>query len=260
MSNVYFDFEAWLTLAALITGIFWALEKWVWSKRRPAQQKPNWAVDFARSFFPVLLAVLVIRAFVVEPFRIPSRSMVPTLLVGDFILVNKFEYGLRLPVFHTEILDLGAPERGDVMVFRYPEDPSMDYIKRVIGLPGDTIAYRGNQLYVNGEPVPKKPVGLYTGDGAPPRAVTRLWLENLPDGPTHPLLNVVGRPGPQQMKVTVPPHHYFVMGDNRDNSADSRVWGFVPEKNLVGEAFMIWLSIDFDDFDIRWSRIGNSID
>src|SRR5699024_2610574 len=161
---------------------------------------------------------------------------------------------------HTEILDLGEPERGDVMVFRYPDDPTVDYIKRVIGLPGDTIAYHDNQLYVNGEPVPVAPVGLYTGDGAPLQYMTRLEAEQLPGGVEHPILDVLGRPGPQQQPITVPPHHYFVMGDNRDNSADSRVWGFVPEENLIGEAFMIWLSIDFDDLDIRWSRIGNSID
>src|SRR5699024_2971224 len=144
----------------------------VWEKHRASGDKANWVVDFARSFFPVLLAVLLLRAFVVEPFRIPSRSMVPTLLVGDFILVNKFDYGLRLPVTHSKILDLGEPERGDVVVFRYPKDPSVDYIKRVIGLPGDTIAYRGNQLFVNGKPVPYKPVGRYTGEGAP-RVPTR---------------------------------------------------------------------------------------
>lgn len=260
MSNFYLDFESWLTLAALVTGILWALEKWVWSKRRAEGRKPNWIVDFARSFFPVLLAVLVLRAFVVEPFRIPSRSMVPTLLVGDFILVNKFGYGLRLPVTHTKIVDIGEPQRGDVMVFRYPEDPTKDYIKRVIGLPGDTVAYHGTQLFVNGKAVPAEAAGLYTGEGAPAHFMTRLLFEDLPDGPVHPILDIENRPGPQQNTVKVPPHHYFVMGDNRDNSADSRVWGFVPESALVGQAFMIWLSIDFNDFGIRWSRIGSIID
>lgn len=258
MNNITMDFEAWLAVAAIVTGIFWALDKWVWEKRRERGHKANWVVDFARSFFPVLLAVLVLRAFVVEPFRIPSRSMVPTLLVGDFILVNKFDYGLRLPVFHNKFVDLGEPERGDVMVFRYPRDPSVDYIKRVIGLPGDTIAYRGNQLFVNGEPVAYKPVGLYTGDGAP-RVPTQLDIETLPGGVEHPILDELDRPGPPQPTVTVPPHHFFVMGDNRDNSADSRIWGFVPEKNLIGKAFMIWLSIDFDNFGIRWSRVGSGI-
>lgn len=259
MNNITMDFEAWLSIAAIITGILWALDKWVWEKHRSSERRANWVVDFARSFFPILLAVLVLRTFVVEPFRIPSRSMVPTLLVGDFILVNKFEYGLRLPVFHTEILDLGEPERGDVMVFRYPGDPSVDYIKRVIGLPGDTIAYRNGHLYVNDKLVPVEPIGLYTGDGAPD-VMTRLEVETLPGDIEHPILDELSRPGPQQPTVTVPPHHYFVMGDNRDNSADSRIWGFVPEDNLVGEAFMIWLSIDYDDWDIRWSRIGSTID
>lgn len=258
MNNITMNFEAWLAVAAIVTGIFWALDKWVWEKRRADGNKANWLVDFARSFFPILLAVLLLRAFVVEPFRIPSRSMVPTLLVGDFILVNKFEYGLRLPVFHTEILDLGEPERGDVMVFRYPRDPSVDYIKRVIGLPGDTIAYRRGQLYINGEPVPVKPLGLYVGDGAP-NVPTRLEIETLPGDIEHPILDEITRLGPEQPTITVPPHHFFVMGDNRDNSADSRIWGFVPERNLVGEAFMIWLSVDFDDWGIRWSRVGSMI-
>src|SRR5699024_8424438 len=260
MSNIQLDFEAWLAIAALVTGIFWALEKWRWAPRRADGDKANWAVDFAHSFFPVLLAVLILRAFVIEPFRIPSRSMVPTLLVGDFILVNKFGYGLRLPVTHTKIFDIGEPERGDVMVFRYPDDPTKDYIKRVIGLPGDTVAYRGNQLYVNGKQVPAEAAGLYTGEGAPADFMTELLYEDLPGGTVHPILDVMGRPGPQQRSIKVPPHHYFVMGDNRDNSADSRVWGFVPESNLVGQAFMIWLSIDFNHFGIRWSRIGSIID
>lgn len=254
------DFEAWLAIAALVTGILWALDKWVWTRRRPSGKKPNWAVEFSRSFFPVLIAVLLLRAFLVEPFRIPSRSMVPTLLVGDFILVNKFGYGLRLPVFHTEFLDLGEPERGDVMVFRYPPEPTKDYIKRVIGLPGDIIAYRDERLYINGERVPVEALGLYQADGASPREITRLLLEDLPGGPTHPILDVRGREGATQIQIKVPPEHYFVMGDNRDNSADSRIWGFVPRENLVGEAFLIWMSIDFSDFDIRWSRIGNTIE
>src|SRR5699024_5346315 len=229
MSNIFVDFEAWLTLAALLTGILWALEKWVWSKRRDKGRGPNWLVDFAHSFFPVLLAVLLLRAFVVEPFRIPSRSMVPTLLVGDFILVNKFSYGLRLPVLHTRFLDLGEPERGDVVVFRYPQDPHVDYIKRIVGLPGDIVAYVGHNLYINGELVPVESAGPYTGDGAPRQGVAELLYETLPSGHRHPVLDTAERFNPQQAPVKVPADHYFVLGDNRDNSADSRVWGFVPE-------------------------------
>ncbi len=252
------DFEAWLAIGALVTGVLWALDKWVWSKRRTHEEKPNWAVEFSRSFFPVLIAVLLLRAFVVEPFRIPSKSMVPALLVGDFILVNKFSYGLRLPVFHTEFVDLGEPERGDVMVFRYPPNPTRDYIKRVIGLPGDKISYRGDQLYINGELVPRESKGRYDGNDEPSVEITRVLIEELPGGTQHAILDVQGRQSPD-ISVMVPPHHYFVMGDNRDNSADSRVWGFVPQDHVVGKAFMIWMSIDFDEFDLRWSRIGDVI-
>ncbi|MBH04082.1 MAG: signal peptidase I [Xanthomonadales bacterium] len=249
------DFEAWLTLACFVTGAVWIGDKLVWSKRRGKNENGNWAIEFAHSFFPVLIAVLVLRAFVFEPFRIPSKSMVPTLLVGDFVLVSKFSYGLRLPVTHTKIVPTGEPERGDVVVFRYPKNPSVDYIKRIVGLPGDTITYRDEQLYINGTAVPRDDKGLYTGPNADVYDDMRLFIEHLPDGPDHKMLHVVGRSGPE-VSVTVPEDEYFAMGDNRDNSADSRVWGFVPEDNLVGRAFMIWLSVNISDFDIRFSRIG----
>lgn len=256
MNTVHLDFEAWLALATLLTGVIWLIDRLVLARRRAAGVEANWAIEFARSFFPVLLAVLVLRAFVFEPFRIPSRSMVPTLLVGDFVLVNKFSYGLRAPVFHTEFLDLGEPERGDIIVFRYPPDPTKDYIKRVIGLPGDRIAYRDEHLYLNGERVPLAERAVYDGPDADANARMLRFIEQLPGGADHPVLQVVGRQGPD-VSVTVPEGHYFVMGDNRDNSADSRVWGFVPEDHLVGKAFMTWMSIDFDDFDVRFSRIGH---
>ncbi|WP_348761858.1 signal peptidase I [uncultured Salinisphaera sp.] len=249
------DFEAWLTLACAVTGALWIGDKLVWSKRRGDGERGNWAIEFAHSFFPVLIAVLVLRAFVFEPFRIPSKSMVPTLLVGDFVLVSKFAYGLRLPVTHTKIVPTGEPARGDVVVFRYPENPSVDYIKRIIGLPGDTITYRDEQLYVNGQAVPRENMGFYDGPDAELQDEMRLFIERLPDAEPHEMLHVVGRNGPE-VSVTVPEGHYFAMGDNRDNSADSRIWGFVPEANLVGQAFMIWLSVNVSDFDIRFSRMG----
>lgn len=249
------NFEAWLTLACLVTGVVWLVDRLIFARRRAPGAEANWAVEFSRSFFPVLLAVLVLRSFVFEPFRIPSKSMVPTLLVGDFVLVNKFSYGLRLPVIHTKILDTGEPKRGDVFVFRYPRNPSEDYIKRVIGLPGDQITYRNEQLYINGKPVPKKELGIYKGPDADVLDSMKEYLETLPGGEKHRLLQVVGRQGPVA-SVTVPPGHYFAMGDNRDNSSDSRIWGFVPEKDLVGRAFLIWMSIDWSDFDVRFSRIG----
>nr|WP_037338859.1 signal peptidase I [Salinisphaera hydrothermalis] len=250
------NFEAWLTLACLITGVVWLVDRLILAKRRPAGTEGNWATEFCRSFFPVLLAVLLLRAFVFEPFRIPSKSMVPTLLVGDFVLVSKFSYGLRLPVTHTKILDTGEPKRGDVAVFRYPRNPSEDYIKRIIGLPGDKITYRNEQLYINGKPVPKKYMGVYDGPDADVYDQMQLFMEKLPGTKSpHKILHVVGREGPQA-SVTVPKGEYFAMGDNRDNSSDSRIWGFVPEKNLVGRADLIWMSIDFSDFHVRLSRIG----
>jgi len=259
MNNVHMDFEAWLALATIITGIVWLIDKLWLAPRRGGGREGNWAIEFSRSFFPVLLAVLVLRAFVFEPFRIPSKSMVPTLLVGDFVLVNKFTYGLRTPVFHNKFVDLGEPERGDVVVFRYPPDPTKDYIKRLIGLPGDQITYRDEHLSINGERVKLEDLGIYEGPDADTLDTMRQFIEHLPDGPDHSLLQVTGRRGPE-VSVTVPDNEYFVMGDNRDNSADSRVWGFVPEKNFVGKAFVIWMSIDFSDFDVRWSRIGHALD
>ena len=256
MNNVHMDFEAWLAIATLITGLVWLVDRLVLRRSRGADTQPNAVIEFARSFFPVLIAVLLLRAFVFEPFRIPSKSMVPTLLVGDFVLVNKFSYGLRAPVFHTKFLDLGEPERGDVVVFRYPPDPTKDYIKRVIGMPGDQITYADEHLFINGDPVALEDLGVYDGPDADTFATMREFVESLPDGVEHPVLQVEGRRGPD-VSVTVPQDHYFVMGDNRDNSADSRVWGFVPEKNLVGKAFMIWMSVDFGEFDVRFDRIGN---
>lgn len=258
MQGVHFDFEGALVLATLITGVLWALDRFLWARRRASGQPPGVVVEFARSFFPVILAVLLLRSFVVEPFRIPSPSMVPTLLDGDFILVNKFAYGLRLPVLHTEFLDLGAPARGDVAVFRYPRDPSMDYIKRIVGLPGDVVVYREPQLFINGEPVPFELVGEYEGPGVGSLEAAFLYQERLGHNPHH-YLDVYGRAMPTR-RFVVPPGHYFVMGDNRDHSSDSRVWGFVPERALVGKAFLIWMSFNYDPLGIRFSRIGKVIE
>lgn len=255
MNNVHMDFEAWLAIAAIVTGLIWLADRFWLRRSRAEGEEPNAIIEFARSFFPVLLAVLVLRAFVFEPFRIPSKSMVPTLLVGDFVLVNKFSYGLRAPVFHTKFVDLGEPERGDVVVFRYPPDPTKDYIKRVIGMPGDQITYASEQLFINGQPVELEKMGVYDGPDADALSTMHEFMEGLPNDVKHPVLRVDGRRGPN-VSVIVPQNQYFVMGDNRDNSADSRVWGFVPEKNLVGKAFMIWMSIDFSDFNVRLGRIG----
>jgi len=229
--------------------------------RTTDQQKAYdpWPVEYARSFFPVLLVVLALRSFVIEPFRIPSGSMIPTLLVGDFILVNKFAYGVRLPVVHTKIFGTGSPKRGDVAVFRFPKDPQFDYIKRVIGIPGDKIEYElsSKTLRVNGEVAPISDIGPYIDpftDEVVNGAILR--QEDLL-GVSHEVLNSRSGFSPAVGAWEVPEGHYFMMGDNRDRSNDSRFWGFVPEENLVGRAFFIWLN--FNDFTMLWDRIGDRI-
>lgn len=193
------------------------------------------AVEYARSFLPVLLIVLVLRSFLVEPFQIPSSSMVPTLLVGDYILVNKFAYGVRLPVLNTKVIEVGEPQRGDVMVF-FPPNDHRYFIKRVIGLPGDHIAYRDKMLYVNGEAVAQTLIAQL-----PPLAPTYQILEEDLSGVRHAVRKDLRRVMPDDFETTVSSGHYFMMGDNRDNSSDSRVWGEVPERNIVGHAFAIWM-------------------
>lgn len=223
-----------------------------------AMVRMSTAVEYAQSFFPVILVVLVLRSFLVEPFRIPSGSMMPTLLDGDFILVNKYTYGIRLPVINRKIIEIDVPKRGDVVVFRYPRNPSVDYIKRIVGLPGDTISYYNKQLYVNGKPMPQESRGTYIGTGTAANMTgAERRLEHL-DGVDHEILLVPDRDS-LEGEVVVPPGHYFVMGDNRDNSNDSRVWGFVPDQNLVGRAFMIWMNWDSAQNRVSWERIGNGI-
>lgn len=269
-----FDFELILVLATLATGVVWAIDLMLWKPKRvqaakklreqgvegdavTAVSKEPILVEYARSFFPVILIVLLLRSFLFEPFRIPSGSMMPTLLSGDFILVNKFTYGVRLPVLHTKLMDLGTPKRGDIVVFRYPQDPSVDYIKRVIGLPGDRIVYLNRQLYINGEMIPEKSDGVYigTGEGYMPDAELREEKLGTVD---HNILVIESRPS-LEGEYVVPAGHYFVMGDNRDNSNDSRVWGFVPDENLVGRAFMIWMSWDSILKRVSWERIGTFV-
>ena len=233
-------------------------EKATAPERGVVRAPPPRIVEYAKSFFPVFLIVLVLRSFIVEPFRIPSNSMMPTLLTGDFILVNKFNYGIRLPMLDTKIVDLGAPERGDVVVFRFPEDPSTPFIKRIVGVPGDRIAYYDKILYVNDESMEQSPLGRYVGAGS--GAVMNgasLRLEQLDDDEHHILIEPKART--VQGTAVVPEGHYFVLGDNRDNSRDSRYWGTVPDELLIGKAFRIWMNWDFGH-GIGWKRIGKSID
>jgi len=235
------------------------------ARLRDDKLRQPWWLEYSASFFPVILVVFVVRSFVVEPFKIPSGSMVPTLLVGDFILVNKFDYGIRLPITNTKITEGRPLERGDVVVFRYPKDESVDYIKRVIGLPGDTVAYQDKQLTINGKPVPETPLPDYLDEER--LGYAKQFEENL-GGRKNAILNnpavppfIVGAEDyPYRDNCTynargvickVPPGNYFMMGDNRDNSADSRYWGFAPDKNIVGRAFFIWMN--FSDL----KRIGS---
>ena len=275
-----FDFPLIMVTAVFVTGVAWLLDVMLWAPKRvsaaealSAQSTDNDEnadiarkellkepvfVEYSRSLFPVILAVLVLRSFIVEPFRIPSGSMMPTLLAGDFILVNKFSYGVRLPVIDTKIIPVGKPERGDVLVFRYPKDPSIDYIKRVVGLPGDKIAYYNKQLFINGEPATQTGLGTYDGVGAGvSMAGSKILSENL-TGVKHNIL-IDAQRGTLEGEFQVPEGRYFVMGDNRDNSNDSRYWGVVPEENLVGKAFMIWMNWDATAGGVTWSRIGNDI-
>ena len=253
------DFSLILVIATLLTGSIWALDMLVLRTRRAdsggAASEPV-VVEYARSFFPIILIVLLVRSFLFEPFRIPSSSMMPTLLVGDFIFVNKYAYGLRLPVLNTKFLQVGDPHRGDVVVFRLPSDPSTNYIKRLIGLPGDVITYRGKQVFVNGDPVPIELNGWYEeNSGSGPR----LALETI-DGVEHKILILPGRFG-REGEFRVPDGHFFMMGDNRDNSRDSRYEGvgFVPEENLVGKAVAIWMNWDWSSSHMDLKRIGDRI-
>jgi signal peptidase I len=264
-----FDFSFILAAATLVTGIVWGLDSWLWKPGRvgqavaagvPAEQvREPIIVEYARSFFPVILIVLLIRSFLFEPFRIPSDSMMPTLLDGDFIFVNKYAYGLRLPVINYKIVPINEPTRGDVIVFRLPSDPSTNYIKRLVGLPGDHITVRDRQVFVNGKPMPVTIKGRYEGprnSGA--QVDARLGVEDL-EGVKHNVLYIPERYS-RDFDEVVPAEHYFFMGDNRDNSRDSRFpeVGFVPERNLVGKAVRIWLNWDLPDAP-RWNRIGNAI-
>ncbi len=284
------NFALLLFLATVVTGIYWLAERFYFLpqrrravaaleesalKRRAELAKMGisqvddntseaksrlimqpWWLDWTAGLFPVILVVFLLRSFLFEPFKIPSGSMIPTLLVNDLILVNKFHYGVRLPVINTKVWSNHEPKRGDVMVFRYPPKPSLDYIKRVVGVPGDEVAYLNKKLTVNGKPVPKTPLpDFFDGDSM---RYAKQFEETL-GGRKHRLLNDDDRPAfipgaddfqfkqncrysSEGVVCKVPQGHYFMMGDNRDNSLDSRYWGFVPEKNIVGKAFFVWMN------------------
>ena len=265
------DFALIMVILLLVTGAIWLLDRFSLGKSRPTGEKEPWWVEYSKSFFPVILAVFVLRSFLVEPFKIPSGSMIPTLLVGDFILVNKYTYGIRIPVIDRKVIDISEPKRGEVMVFRYPNDPSVDYIKRVVGLPGDTVIYRDKHLFVNGAEASQEPDGKYSYvEGGLNFMQLNRMKENL-DGHIHDILINPDQPNvhlegvrdfphrenctysEHEFSCVVPPGNYFMMGDNRDGSSDGRYWGFVPERNIVGRAFLIWWN--FSDL----KRIGTVI-
>ena len=256
------DLALIIVVLTFVTGIIWGLDTLWFKSRREAlaggEAKEPLAVEYARAFFPILLFVLVLRSFLFEPFRIPSGSMTPTLLDGDFIFVNKFVYGLRLPVLNTKVVSLGLPERGDVVVFKLPSDPSIHYIKRVIGLPGDVVVHENRQLTINGEPMPLNVMGDYAGPG---QAGAELGIEQIGER-SHELLLVGGSGGPEGV-FRVPEAHYFMMGDNRNRSKDSRFRGvdYIPEHRLVGRAERIWMNWRTPkEGGPLWARIGDKID
>jgi signal peptidase I len=262
------DFSLLLVVLTAFTGLVWLIDSLFFRRRRMDKavqkqvQRPRDPViiEYSRSLFPVLLIVLLFRSFLFEPFKIPSGSMIPTLLIGDFIVVNKYAYGLRLPVLHTKIVPLGEPKRGEVIVFRYPVDPSVNFIKRLVGLPGDTVSYRDKRLYINGEPVRQEPMGRFTSDHvkcSTPRSDALLFSETLGDVEHEILLHE--NSGSRNDQWLVPEGHYFVMGDNRDRSNDGREWGFVPEENLMGRAVGIWLNFDYTKGCGDLSRVGDGI-
>lgn len=264
------DFAFVLVVLTALAGLIGALDKWLFSPRREAQAQASASVpageereelrsqaadnqyriaEYARSFFPVLLVVLVLRSFVVEPFQIPSSSMEPTLEVGDYILVNKFAYGLRWPVLQSRFFEVGDPQRGDVMVF-FPPGDRRYFIKRVIGLPGDRIESIDKVLYINGEPAEQTLLAQLP----PGRPVLQLAVERL--GEQEHMIHRYLRAPANDFVVTVSPGHYFMMGDNRDNSSDSRAWGEVPEDNIVGKAFAIWMHWGSMGALPRFDRVG----
>ena len=304
------DFSLVLLVLSVATGIVWALDHWIFRPRREALASQSKApialrepgtVDYARSFFPVAFIVLIVRAFIFEPFRIPSDSMMPTLLDGDFIVVNKYAYGLRLPVVNEKFIDTGSPQRGDVVVFRYPPNPTINYIKRLVGMPGDRIEVHDDHLVINGVTLELKdqgqyadgcysglrlstetigehthhvmscrsPIGLQYGNsmGFPPgqnpvAACDRKETARLTGGWVCDEAAVPGmRDRGDHVFEVVPAGHYLMIGDNRDNSADSREWGLVPDKNLVGKATRIWFNFDLQRSKVfNWSRIGKGIE
>ncbi len=256
-----FDFAFYLTLVVLVTGALTFLDVLVFSKHRAKSgAKQSVILEYARAFFPVLLLVWVLRSFVIQPYRVPTGSLEPTVMPGDFIAVSQFSYGLRFPVLNTKFLNVSEPHRGDIALFRWPVNPKIIFVKRVIGLPGDHVVYKNKVLTVNGVRATQRFIKkTYDYGNAPGQK--RLVYEMREDlgGVKHDIFIQPVGGETRNYDITVPPHAYFMMGDNRDNSDDSRSWGFVPEKNLIGKAFAIWFSWDPLHHRVRWNRVGRGV-
>lgn len=267
----YMSFTAVMLIIVVVSGVGYALEKLVLAKRRATGAEPGHFIDYSVGFFPVILVVFLLRSFLVEPFQIPSSSMRPGLVVGDFILVNKYTYGIRMPVLNNVLVPVNKVERGDVVVFNWPVNPRINYIKRVIGLPGDTVEYRNKRLTVNGESLNDVPAGSYEYLEQGLQLIQNDQFQETLGGKSYKVLNIpeasVYSPAQVQdfpyrdqcryedngFSCKVPAGHYFMLGDNRDNSLDGRYWGFVDDKLMVGKAFMIWLNLG------DMSRVGTMI-
>jgi signal peptidase I len=271
------NFPLFLFIATVVTGLYWLAEHFYFKPKRVASSKvltddahklalqQPWWLDWTAGLFPVLCVVFLLRSFLFEPFKVPTGSMIPTIWIGDMLVVNKFQYGIRLPVLNTKIFNISDPKRGDIMVFRFPPNPSQNYIKRIIGLPGDEISYVNKVLTINGKTLSKTPQKDYSDIDT--MAISKQFEEIIGDK-KHLLLNEENRPAYisdasdfpnsaqcqytiEGVRCKVPAGHYFMMGDNRDNSLDSRYWGFVPEANIVGKASLIWMNFS------HLSRIGS---
>ncbi len=259
------NFAATLTLLVLFTGIISLIDLLFFHRRRLLRGKPQpLIVEYARSFFFVLLLVWVIRSFIVQPYRVPSGSLQPTIKPGDFLAVNQFAYGVRFPVLNSKFINTGEPKRGDIVLFYSPPNPSIIFIKRLIGLPGDVVAYKNKVLYINGKEMKQTALGS-TIDDEP--ALGPIPEEHIPvllktedlDGVKHEIYVMPSGGMDRDFEMTIPSGTYFMMGDNRDNSDDSRVWGVVPEENLIGKPFGIWFSWDSLNHRVRWDRIPMAV-
>ena len=266
-----YDFALLFTVLTALTGVIWLLDALLFAPARKRaiaageERTEPVLVEYSRSLFPVILIILLVRSFLGEPYRIPSESMMPNLLIGDFILVNKYAYGLRLPVLDTKIVAVGEPKRGDVIVFHPPMAPEQVWIKRVIGLPGDVIDYHNYMMTINGKPVDSRETGVYQGaNSGADMTGSHVVRESLPGRP-HTILQWNVSPERQRFEAngtwTVPQGYYFMMGDNRDNSEDSRFWPtyYLPEQNIVGKAVLVWMNFDWDAKKMDTSRIGTII-